>query len=718
MAHDEARPKAALAGTFVPTIGDTTLGLGEWLVRKGTFSDLSSYEPVRRDALDIVKLCHPFNGPDGTKTGLVVGYVQSGKTVSMEAVSALASDSGCRVIILLAGVTTNLLKQNADRFKQDLREASGRSRHWKIFNSQDGFGEPEVQSLQQAVREWKEGGVSDEDQQSFLYLVLKNHAHLDRLQSLLKLADMRGIPALVLDDEADQAGLNTAVAKSEESTTYQRIARIRKALPHHTYLQYTATPQAPLLIALDDMLSPAFAELVEPGDGYTGGQAFFGEDSNPDIVKPIPPDDQFKPGTPPDEPPESLLEAMRVFFVGCAVASFRGRPVPRSMLVHPSPRKNDHRQYLTWVQQAIRRWTDSLASPDEQDRVDAIEEFLPAYEELSKTDAALPSFTDLVAKLQLSVRRVLLKEVNSEDGGEIDWKNAAEHILVGGEKLNRGFTVEGLTVTYMPRDAGDWNADTIQQRARFFGYKKGYLSLCRLYLHPDVIHAYRAYVRHEEDVRHQLLQHRGRPLREWRRAFFMDARMRPTRKNVLSVPYFRVETDKAWFTQEQPYLDPEAAGRNLSAIRSLMPTLDLSADDPYSEFGHKTCEITLRKFFDEILLTYEARGADLAAWYAQLVMLGDILETSPDAQMVLVAMRQPRDRTETDGRIKLHQGRSSSLLEGKYPGDAKMCDSTLVTVQIHELTLKGDAIQGTASAIALAVHIPKELRRDDVVAQG
>src|SRR5258708_14812850 len=54
---------------------------------------------------------------------------------------------------------------------------------------------------------------------------------------------------------------------------------------------------------------------------------------------------------------------------------------------------------------------------------------------------------------------------------------------------------------YMPRDAGDWNADTIQQRARFFGYKAQYLSLCRLYLHPDVIRAYRAYVRHEEDIR-------------------------------------------------------------------------------------------------------------------------------------------------------------------------------------------------------------------------
>ena len=148
-------------------------------------------------------------------------------------------------------------------------------------------------------------------------------------------------------------------------------------------------------------------------------------------------------------------------------------------------------------------------------------------------------------------------------------------------------------MTYMPRDAGDWNADTIQQRARFFGYKAKYLSLCRLYLHPDVIHAYRAYVRHEEDVRGQLADHRGKPLR--RRAFFLDSRLRPTRRNVLSVPYYRIRTDRPWFVQEQPHLDPGAALQNVAALQTLQAQVTFRPDEDF--FKHRVAEVSLRRLF-------------------------------------------------------------------------------------------------------------------------
>lgn len=710
MAHDEVRFQGRTDEMFSPGIGDTTVGLGECLVKKGTFADAEGFEPVKKEALEIVRQCRPFKGPDGKRTGLVVGYVQSGKTVSMEAVSAIASDNGCRIIILLAGVTTNLLVQNAERFRKDLRAASGSTR-WKIFNSQHGFGDNEKQILQQAVDEWREGRLAEEDQQTFLFLILKNHAHLERLRSLLSHVKLAGIPAIILDDEADQAGLNTAAGKGEESTTYQRIKAVRQLLPHHTYLQYTATPQAPLLIALDDMLSPAFAELVEPGRGYTGGKVFFGPHSDPHLVSAIPAEDLFKPGSPPDAPPESLLKAMRVFFLGCAVASTRGGPTPRSMLVHPSPRKNDHKRYLTWIQEATKRWSDGLASQDAEERTDVLDEFQEAYVDLGATDSNLPALTELAHKLRLSVSRVSLKEVNSEDGSEIDWENAAEHILVGGEKLNRGFTVEGLTVTYMPRDAGDWNADTIQQRARFFGYKQKYLSLCRLYLAPDVVHAFRAYVRHEEDVRSQLKEHRGQPLREWRRAFFMDPRMRPTRRNVLSDPLYRVRSKHLWFVQEQPHVDPDAVAVNSELLYKLEQRLSFSPASKF--FKHSICETSLDPFFRDVLLTYQVRGTDLASWYGQLVILRDILDSAPDSRLLVVRMDGTRRRTLTDGEVKLHQGRSSAEGDDKYPGDAQMCDGMIVTVQIHWLQIP----EAASPLPALAVHIPKDLRKDDVVTQ-
>jgi hypothetical protein len=721
---DEARPLAFPATTFAPVIGETTEGLSAYLRGTNKLKTPEAVARVRNDALAIVRNCRPFNSPEsGSKTGLAIGYVQSGKTMSMTTVSALARDNGCRIIILLAGVTTNLLEQNANRFRKDLREASGSSSAWLIHNSENGFGSKDVQNLQRAIEDWKDSSVREPDKKTFLYMVLKNHRHLDGLASLLTnpAIDLRGIPALILDDEADQAGLNTKPKAAEASTTYKRILRVRNALPHHTYLQYTATPQAPLLIALDDMLSPAFAELVQPGDGYTGGQTFFGIEARPGLVHSIPENELFGSGDLPNDPPESLLTAMRAFFIGAAVSSVRKQPRPCSMLMHPSRGQGDHRQYVAWVQAIIGRWTSGLRAKDHEERADTLDEFRPAYQDLITTDPDLLSFDELVYPLQRCVSNVHISELNSDSGDDtVDWDNAETHILIGGDKLNRGFTVEGLTVTYMPRSPGEWNADTIQQRARFFGYKQSYLGLCRLYLHPDVIHAYRAYVRHEEDVRSQIAEHRGRPLREWRRAFFLDAKLKPTRKNVLSVPYYRISMDRPWFVQEQPHVDADAAARNAILLRELAGRMSFERDAE-AFFKHEFATTPLASLFRDVLVNYEVREGDSADWYGQLVTLRDILDSAPDTQVLVLQMdgARTRERGVKDSAIKLHQGRSSVKGEGRYPGDAQMHDasSNVVTLQIHWLTIK-DAPELRSPVPAIAVHIPSPLRKDDAIAQS
>lgn len=706
--HEEVRIPAETNSSAYPTIGASILGLGAHLEKEGKLNTVG-FERLREDTVEIVRKCRRFSGSDGHLTGLVVGYVQSGKTMSMTAVSALARDNGCRIVIVLAGVTTNLLDQNANRFRTDLRAASGHGA-WRIINSSDWSkspkGDPDVHHLQKAVLEWKNPAFKETDKQTFLVMVLKQHGHLDALARLLKSVDLRGVPALILDDEADQAGLNTKPNSPDPSTTYDRIRRVREAVPNHTYLQYTATPQAPLLIALDDMLSPAFAELVRPGDGYTGGLAFFGPAAPAGLVRPIPPSDLFKPGAPPPEPPSSLTEALAVFFVACAVSAKRGKPATRSMLIHPSSRRTDHQKYVTWTTEIIRRWGDALRS-EPQDRAEALEEFETAYKELQKTSAELPPFVELHHGIELALSRVEIKEVNGEDGSEVDWENADAHILVGGEKLNRGFTVEGLMVTYMPRGTGEWNADTIQQRARFFGYKQSYLSICRLYLDPEVISAFRSYVSHEEDVRKQLNAHRGRPLREWRRAFFIDAALRPTRRNVISDDYHRIQKDQLWFIQRHPHDDAQAVQSNLAAIKNLIAGVKFEIDED-AFYKHQFANVPLARLRDG-LVGYVAHGSDRAGWYAQLIALTDVCDTHPDAQALLLKMAGERLRSETkDGSIPLHQGASSKV--GQYPGDNKMLDPVRVTLQIHTVDIK----DGPKGVPAIALHIPKQLRRDDV----
>ena len=712
--YEEVRPAVA-AGPARPVIGETTEGLAEFLVRSGTLGSPEHFLPIRRDALAILSRSRPFNGPDGALTGLVVGYVQSGKTLSMTAVTALARDNGCRVIVVLAGVTNLLLDQTAKRFRKDLRAAAPRAA-WRIVNSHNGLGDEHVRQLQAAVAEWQDPAVPDDEKQVVLFVVLKNHLHLDQLGSVLRAVNLKGVPALVIDDEADQAGLNTSPDAPEASRTYRNILQVRAALPHHTYLQYTATPQAPLLIALDDILSPAFAELVEPGVGYTGGTHFFGPTADPGLVRAIPADDLFKPGKPPEEPPESLLQALQVFVLGAAVAHSRDSKPPRSMLVHPSQRTADHSRFYEWISAAVQLWTATLRGSDAVDREDLLAEMRVAYAELSSTDKDLPVFEELARRLPIVLGRLSVKEVNSEDGSEIEWDNASEHILVGGEKLNRGFTVEGLTVTYMPRDAGGWNADTLQQRARFFGYKAKYLSLCRLYLHPEIIEAFRAYVRHEEDVRKQLARFRGKSLREWRRAFFLTAAMRPTRRNVLSDPYYRVRRNQVWFAQAHPHDDMSAVRSNLALVKSFESRLKFASDEEFHT--HRIAELRLRDVYEALLLEYQVRGGDVAGWYATLVTIADIIEANESVDALLVEMHgekgRERKRSQDGGAIKLQQGRGSGRSESGYPGDQKLVFEGTVTVQINILRIDG-VLDPVA---ALAIYIPTSLRKEDVGVLG
>src|SRR5439155_11169168 len=127
----------------------------------------------------------------------------------------------------------------------------------------------------------------------------------------------------------------------EESTTYRELRTLKQTVPLHTFLQYTATPQGPLLINLIDVLSPAFAATLTPGPDYTGGRDFFL--TNQPLVREIPPADIPSNTNVLHEPPDSLLEAMRLFFLGVASGSIRDRAHGnRSMMVHPTQRTGGH----------------------------------------------------------------------------------------------------------------------------------------------------------------------------------------------------------------------------------------------------------------------------------------------------------------------------------------------------------------------------------------
>lgn len=718
---------AAPRERWAPVVCEETLGLLDHL------AGLSEQEKLalRGEAIKILGRCSPPTSSDETQTGLVVGHVQSGKTMSFTTVAALARDNGYQIVVVITGTSVPLFTQSTGRLEKDLRLQVRTDRAWQLFkNPRARDRARDRQALQGTLDDWRDSEVPAAQRETILIAVMKNHRHLSSLTLLLEQLDLRGIPALVIDDEADQAGLNTQVRQGEQSTTYRRLLALRRALPHHSYLQYTATPQAPLLINLIDVLSPRFAKVLTPGADYVGGRELFTGD--PRLVEVIPSHEIPTRDAPLREPPPSLLRAMQVFFVGVAAGhvldGLRGN---RSMMVHPSQEVLRHAEYGHWVDQARQQWIETLALRlEDPDRQDLMEDFRRAHEDVAGTVSGLPSFDELCAVLPRALRRTRIVEVNAARGGtpEVEWRSEYAHILVGGQALDRGFTVEGLTVTYMPRSMGVGNADTIQQRARFLGYKRRYLGYCRVFLEGTVLEAYRRYVVHEEDVRRQLAEYdaAGRPLSDWRRAFFLDAALRPTRVEVLDLDYVRGGYRNEWFDPKAPHDSAEAVENNRRLVDALHTRLSLvedSGDDRRSQMQRHlvASDVSLASIYETLLAPLQVtRPSDFYNYLGLQLQISAYLETHPDARCAVyfISGGAQRDRTlSADDEIpNLFQGPNPGR-DRTYPGDREIRAENRLTVQVHRLRLleHGSTTVRAQDVPTIAVWVPAVMAEDWVV---
>lgn len=705
-----------------PVVGSETLDLLEHF-------DIPEPERdrIKDEAVSILSKCVPPTTQAEQLTGLVIGYVQSGKTMSFTTVTALARDNGYQMVIVIAGTSIPLLTQSTNRLKKDLRLDVRDDRQWQHFESRD-LKPNDYDKIKSTLDDWLDPTVPALERKTILITVMKHHGHLQKVYEILEKLDLMHVPTLVIDDEADQASLNAKVNKGDTSTTYQRILSLKEKLPHHAFLQYTATPQAPLLINLIDVLSPHFAEVLTPGQGYTGGKQFFIK--SPDLIRTIPDNEIPSKKEALHEPPESLMYAMQLYFLGVASGLVSdGGKGNRSMLVHPSHKTIGHREFYRWIEKTRNRWQQLLELEEtDPDRQNLLEDFERAYNDLSSTVSDLPPFSELTTRLLHAIRRAHLEEVNARRGQtpNINWKNAYAHVLVGGQAMDRGFTVEGLTVTYMPRGAGIGNVDTIQQRARFFGYKKDYQEYCRIFLENRVHDAYRSSIIHEENVRDQLIElsRDGKPLTEWKRAFFLDRSLRPTRKSVIDLDYMRGNFSNQWFAPKAPHDSQSASLENHQVVTSFLQNFAFGDDkgDPRRtpDQKHKVCNgISLHEVYEQLLVQLRiTRLDDSQKFTGLLLQINACLEQHPaeTCTVYLMSGGKPRKRTtnDFDEIPNLFQGRNPLTGKAIYPGDRKIIASGELTVQIHILDVETkERIYKNIPAVV--VRTPKEMSADWLV---
>lgn len=698
---------------------------------------------LREESYHILSHCNPHDAVNNAETThLVVGYVQSGKTMSFTGVTALALDNGYRLVVYLAGTKTNLLEQTSKRLEKDL---IGKDRHNRDFYQL--HKDPKYSDLEQIT-----GHLFLSTKPIILIPILKHYKHINEMTKIFQTSEfkeaMEGETVLIVDDEADQASLNSYGRKNSknhqngesdidlESKTYEAILKMRASLPGNSYIQYTATPQANLLISMQDLLSPKSHTLLTPGDGYVGGKLYFGRGENHDLfngnlIKNIPDQEVFhKKYNPLKRMPKSLKDALmlHILAVAIVVKYLKVDGVNYlSMMVHPDNTKNWNKKFKSWIDAQLRSWKTSSRKPDgNDDKEEMFEEFEHLYpmavEDYEPDDR--PDFEDIRPLISdvLNDYKTYLVNTDKDAQTEIEWDNYSMHILVGAEMLNRGFTIENLATTYMPRyTKGPSNADTIQQRCRFFGYKMDYIRSCRVFLPSWSVKDYIDYVNHEEELRSVLAATDNLATAE--RKILLSPRLKPTRQNVLPISVVN-ERLKGMHGLEA-FESKSTIESNIALVKDFLVKHEADFDTIYK---YNTKDRTHRGFklsIDEaISFLSDFRFGNLndatrkAATIRYLrYMAGQ--EVNPIKYVYFIQMAydadiRHREFVNETKRLKVGSnyfaGPSSKTDSTNYPGDMKIVGGEdAISIQLHRFYLDNATIDFPHEAYTLAIYYPDAL---------
>lgn len=487
------------------------------------------------------------------KKGLVVGQVQSGKTANYTGLICKAADAGFNFIIVLAGIHNNLRSQTQARLDEGFLGFDTQFERVYANNAQNKIGVgrstlyPNLVAHSITTSEEKgdftkraAGIVNFNTADPILLVIKKNVSVLRRLYSWLSTqSNVNSKSVLVIDDEADNASINTNRAELNPTRINGLIRDIINIFNRTAYVGYTATPFANIFIAQDDtdLFPRDFIINLPAPSNYIGPEKVFGTslipDENNDDILPIVfrvsdysnfvPEGHKKDDDKPSfsDLPESLKTAIKCFIVTCAIRIARGQGNKHnSMLIHLSRFQIWQNSIKEIVEQLFRYYKQEIEANDP----DILEEFRCIFEEdtdnytsyISTTNKILKSsFSNIDNDMQLhtweeikpllnrAAQKIVVKSINGSSGDVIDYqqneRTGISVIAIGGDKLSRGLTLEGLSVSYFLRASKMY--DTLMQMGRWFGYRPGYVDLCRLFTSPELNEWFRHITLASEELR-------------------------------------------------------------------------------------------------------------------------------------------------------------------------------------------------------------------------
>jgi hypothetical protein len=501
-------------------------------------------------------LGNPKDSKSWIRHGLLIGDIQSGKTANYTSVINKAADAGYQVIILLTGTTENLRIQTQSRIDMEFIGVSSSKRtnatfdaDWKPIGVAKGNGIPQKQPISYTsvnqdfqISTSEQISMRIQDNSTSIFVIKKNKTILNNLSSWLsrnnaKDGNVYQLSALVIDDEADNASVNTNKAELDPTAINAGIRSILAQFSRASYLAVTATPFANIFIdadyngsfGKDDLFPSDYIYLLSASNQYVGAAALFSEDADPETraclqeIDTEEMENKLKLRHKKDEPtinnitdlPECLVESVRYFLLVQGIADFRlGLPPHRSMLINVSR--------FTGVQNSIRevlhRWLhDDVWScvrnnhmmPEWADNPNTKEFYRLklVWDKYNLEQFAGCSWaTFSKEKLWESISKVNVVSVNqSKESSPLDYSNYPSGyrvIAVGGNSLSRGLTLEMLLVSFFYRNSKAY--DTLMQMGRWFGYRSGYLDLFKIWMSADSIGWYETITEATDNLKKQI----------------------------------------------------------------------------------------------------------------------------------------------------------------------------------------------------------------------
>lgn len=524
------------------------------------------FEPATIQGIDDMtdKILDRFFNPQKidvilSKKGLVVGHVQSGKTANYTGLVCKAADTGFNLIIVLAGIHNNLRSQTQLRLDEGFLgfdtqfERTSTKETTKIgVGLIPGFDDAIANSYTTnsergdfTSRSANTAGFNFNAPQPALLVVKKNSSVLKRLNTWLNTHTENGKinnkSLLMIDDEADNASINTNASNEDPTTINRHICSILAKFNRSAYVGYTATPFANIFIPLDEsnLFPRDFIINLPASSTYIGPDKVFGtslipDDSNDELLPIVFPINDFlhfvpnkhrKDDVKPllDDVPESLRLAIKCFIVTCAIRILRGQEHKHnSMLIHVSRFQSWQNHIKDLVSSIFNYYKQEIEVGDRmvleelRQVFEVDDENYKSYKTTTQTilnskykdiddSLILHNWEDVKGQLYKAVQKITVKSINGSSNDALTYYDNKEEgisvIAIGGDKLSRGLTLEGLSISYFLRASKMY--DTLMQMGRWFGYRSGYVDLCRLFTSSELNEWYRHITLASEELREE-----------------------------------------------------------------------------------------------------------------------------------------------------------------------------------------------------------------------